>query len=60
MSRRLVDVVADAIMLEVHTAARASHRPENVLALWQDANSRYVMARAMLRAVGLDPETVAP
>ena len=57
--RRLVDVAAEAIMANVCNARRVSHRPDNVSALWQDANSRHSMARAMLEAVGLNPDDPA-
>ena len=56
-----VDLIADTIMENVGAAAACSHRPHNVGRLWQDANSRYLMARKIAEALGLDatPDDVA-
>ena len=49
-----VDLIADVIQDNAERCAACSHRPDNVRRLWQDANSRYLMATLIAEALGLD------
>lgn len=58
IDRTAIPLIADTILDNIDRVAAASHRPENVTRLWQDANARYLMAEAIVMALAPTPEDV--
>lgn len=58
-----VELIERVIFDNMEDAAACSHRPENVTRLWQDANSRHLMATRIdeaLTAAAIPPPTPPP